>query len=438
VALVLRCLSILIALSAVNANASRTWLVRGSDLNERYGGLLGCGGLEAGIDESSGAVTGVISDAFGHVVARVNGSAVTWSSTRSLGYGPQPGSWSPPIEPGRNPLESFAWRGKYADGSGLICLHARYYDPTRGRFISPDPLGHPATADLYSAFAGNPIDHFDPDGMLSVNTARGGWAVGADLSAKAGWGNGSGLGFEDYRLSGLDGARAGLTVSIGALTGGAGGAASLAGRVAYAGLGAAGGNIVTDFAIEATRGQLPSVSQLHTSSTVGLITGPAGPIAEEGLGAAYRVYNTIRSSSKPASYALGDITIQGHPAGVGPGAMYVGELPKNVSPFQVGRFDDLQRASQVGDDLALHHAGQKHAMQQIIPGYNPQTAPAIAVPTVQHRAIPNLTGPYTGTARDLLARDIRNLRNYTDAPNSSLHEVIQLNKEMYPNAFKKP
>jgi RHS repeat-associated protein len=310
VTLILRCLSLLLALSALNADA-----------------------------------------------------AVTWSSTRSLGYGPQPGSWSPPIEPGRNPLESFAWRGKYADGSGLICLHARYYDPTRGRFISPDPLGHSATPDLYSAFAGDPIDNFDPDGCLSVNTARGGWAVGADLSAKAGWGSGSGLGFEDYRLSGLDGAYAGLTVPIGALTGGAGGAVSIAGRVAYAGLGAAGGNIVTDFALEGSRGQLPTINQLHTSSTVGLLTGPAGPLAEEGLGAAYRVYNTIRSSSKPASYALGDITIQGHPAGVGPGAMYMGEFPQGeiATPYGAALQSELAAAqaarAQVSGGGTLYRVG---------------------------------------------------------------------------------
>lgn len=74
-------------------------------------------------------------------------------------------------------------------------------------------------------------------------------------------------------------------------------------------------------------------------------------------------------------------------------------------------------------------------MQQIISGYNPWTAPAIAVPTAQHRAIPNLTGTYAGTARDLLARDIRNLRNYTDAPNRALQDLIDLNRQAYPGAF---
>jgi len=110
---------------------------------------------------------------------------------------------------------------------------------------------------------------------------------------------------------------------------------------------------------------------------------------------------------------------------------------EHVVPFQVGRFDELRHLSHVGDDLALHHVGQSHAMEQLISKYDTRTGPAIAIPTAQHRAIPNLTGSYTGTARDLLARDIRNLRNYTDAPNNSLRDLIRLNKELYPEAFTK-
>jgi hypothetical protein len=34
--------------------------------------------------------------------------------------------------------------------------------------------------------------------------------------------------------------------------------------------------------------------------------------------------------------------------------------------------------------------------------------------------------------RSLLARDIWNLRRYTNTPNSSLQQLIELNKTMYP------
>lgn len=39
--------------------------------------------------------------------------------------------------------------------------------------------------------------------------------------------------------------------------------------------------------------------------------------------------------------------------------------------------------------------------------------------------------------RDLLARDIRNLRKFTNAPNQSMKKLIQMNKEMYRQAFQK-
>ena len=108
-----------------------------------------------------------------------------------------------------------------------------------------------------------------------------------------------------------------------------------------------------------------------------------------------------------------------------------------VRAFEVGTADDLLARSIRGDKLDIHHVGQAHPLEQIIPGYNRATAPAIAVPQNPHRTIPTVRGPYTGTARDQLAKDIRDLRNYTDAPNSSLRELIDLNKQTYPNAFQK-
>jgi len=108
-----------------------------------------------------------------------------------------------------------------------------------------------------------------------------------------------------------------------------------------------------------------------------------------------------------------------------------------VRAFEVGTADDLLARSIRGDKLDIHHVGQAHPLEQIIPSYNRATAPAIAVPRGQHSTIPTVRGPYTGTARDQLAKDIRDLRNYTDAPNSSLRELIDLNKQTYPTPFQK-
>jgi hypothetical protein len=65
------------------------------------------------------------------------------------------------------------------------------------------------------------------------------------------------------------------------------------------------------------------------------------------------------------------------------------------------------------------------------------TGPAIALPDAGHGLIPILRGTTNLTPQQVLARDILNLRNYTNAPNSSLEGLIELNKQMYPGAFGK-
>jgi len=108
-----------------------------------------------------------------------------------------------------------------------------------------------------------------------------------------------------------------------------------------------------------------------------------------------------------------------------------------VKPYEVGPCDNLKARSVPGDKLDIHHAAQAHPMEQVVPGYDRSTAPTIAVPRAEHSQIPNIRGPYQGAPRELLARDIRNLRNFTNAPNRSLQELIELNKNSFPEAFSK-
>jgi hypothetical protein len=110
---------------------------------------------------------------------------------------------------------------------------------------------------------------------------------------------------------------------------------------------------------------------------------------------------------------------------------------KGVGKYEVGAYDALKSRSVTGDGLDIHHAMQKNPAGQAVGGYNPATGPSIAVPRGEHSRIPTIKGEYTGTARDLLAKDIRDLRNNTNAPNSSLRELIDLNKQTYPGAFGK-
>lgn len=113
------------------------------------------------------------------------------------------------------------------------------------------------------------------------------------------------------------------------------------------------------------------------------------------------------------------------------------------SRYTVGTYSDLRRRFS-GLGLDAHHVGQQAVMRRLIPGYNPATAPAILVPKMGHtiRGIDGIgvvSRSTTGIseARVLLARDIRELRRvYPDIPTSSLRELIRMNKELYPDAFR--
>jgi len=61
------------------------------------------------------------------------------------------------------------WIGQIEDDrTGLNYLNARYYDPTMGRFLSPDPLldmARPQTVNAYAYSMNNPMTFSDPGGM---------------------------------------------------------------------------------------------------------------------------------------------------------------------------------------------------------------------------------------------------------------------------------
>ena len=378
---------------------------------------------------------------------------------------------------------------EYVDGTGVIHMNGRIYDSELGRFLQADPIIQaPANAQSWNAYSyvfNNPLKYTDPTGQfawlaaLSVvvtNLAPVTAVIGAGITATqviaigavataayvaAAGGGGltagaqgvSGAYQNDVRT--LDPVTTVGVVPEAALQHVAGDFVALIGNVRYF----AGGyefDYINPYG-ETIRYQnvtwrgeqgsyntfnldpkvAPEPAYLDGVQTVLDVAGflPVVGTAADLVNAGIHLYRG--NYAMAAMAGLYAIPLAGDALAAGVKGARLVKGAKGIKPFEVGQFNNLQNASQVGDDLALHHAGQKHAMQQIVPGYNPQTAPAIAVPTIQHRAIPNLTGSYTGTARDLLARDIRNLRNFTEAPDSSLRELIQLNKEMYPGAFVK-
>jgi RHS repeat-associated protein len=120
---------------------------------------------------SSGSVTYQIANAQGTATTAVDASslAVTrraydpWGNPRGTG----PSSWVAPDE-------NHGFLGKPTDpSSGLNLLGARNYDPTIGRFLTPDPLfeaGDPNQMGGYTYAGDNPASLSDPTGLFGWGT----------------------------------------------------------------------------------------------------------------------------------------------------------------------------------------------------------------------------------------------------------------------------
>jgi RHS repeat-associated protein len=179
-------------------NGERTWKIHGPDLSGGYGGMQGIGGLEATIVERSGVATGLLSDRFGHILARLEGegaaTTVNWQPAKLGGYGALPGSPLPKLAIDADVATVTAWRSRSADPTGLIYLGARYYDPETGRFLTPDPAGHAASFSLYDYAGGDPVNFLDPDGRFATESGK----EALDLGLRA-WG-----GIKELGLIGSD------------------------------------------------------------------------------------------------------------------------------------------------------------------------------------------------------------------------------------------
>jgi len=83
---------------------------------------------------------------------------------------------------GQSSSNPFQYTGRENDNTGLYYYRARYYSPTRGRFLSEDPLEFfGGDVNLYAYVSNAPINYVDPGGEAWVAPAAG-CAAGAALS----------------------------------------------------------------------------------------------------------------------------------------------------------------------------------------------------------------------------------------------------------------
>ncbi len=137
--------------------------------------------------QSGAALQAQTTSAFGDLISAVHskvirGSTITWLHTNYLGAPVlatnQQGNtvWAAQYSPfgsvttQRVSNQSFnqplALPGQHYDPeTGLHYNRQRYYDPTEGRYLSPDPIGHPDGPNPYAYAANDPLRFIDPDGL---------------------------------------------------------------------------------------------------------------------------------------------------------------------------------------------------------------------------------------------------------------------------------
>jgi RHS repeat-associated protein len=113
-----------------------------------------------GVRRSDQGTQYLFSDHLGSVSAATNASGALvgmqhydpWGRVRTGGIG----------------LTARTFTGQRLDATGLLYYHARYYDPTLGRFISPDSIvpepGNPQSFNRFAYVYNNPLKYTDPTG----------------------------------------------------------------------------------------------------------------------------------------------------------------------------------------------------------------------------------------------------------------------------------
>jgi RHS repeat-associated protein len=70
------------------------------------------------------------------------------------------------VNPNSSVVNNFRFPGQYYDvETGLHYNYNRYYDPSTGRYLTPDPIGLRGGLNLFAYVLNNPVNMIDPEGL---------------------------------------------------------------------------------------------------------------------------------------------------------------------------------------------------------------------------------------------------------------------------------
>src|SRR6056297_2796954 len=91
------------------------------------------------------------------------------------------------VDPESTVVNNLRFPGQYYDGeSGLHWNFFRYYNPSDGKYLSPDPIGLTGDINLYLYANANPINHIDPLGLREWKIHRYGIGISAIIIGLSG------------------------------------------------------------------------------------------------------------------------------------------------------------------------------------------------------------------------------------------------------------
>jgi RHS repeat-associated protein len=147
----------------VSYGTKTEWKLYGPDMNGKYGGLNGTGGLD-GVSPYLNLFNPIISDFRGNILAEVTNGVANWNTARPTGYGAVPGYRPQALGHGADISLSSAWRGRWVDITGYYQIGMRTYDPVTGMWLSYDSAWNERDPNYLTFAGGDPIRYFDADG----------------------------------------------------------------------------------------------------------------------------------------------------------------------------------------------------------------------------------------------------------------------------------